>query len=264
MKKILSLIVLLFGIFLLNGAKTEANKQYKIYPVPKSIDYLDGETVINEKVNIIYSNEVKKETISKIREMFSGKQIVENETVSAEMTNVYLSIKDNNESVNKMIAEKKIVYPEKGYDHYILIIDKGNIYINSKKESDLFYGVLSLQEILNQSKNNIRNLQINDYADVQYRGFIEGYYGIPWSHENRKSLMEFAGQFKANTYIFAPKDNPYHSSNWRNKYPEEELKKIKELVETGKRTNNKFVWTIHPFMSSRKFNFNNYDNDYKN
>lgn len=39
-----------------------------------------------------------------------------------------------------------------------------------------------------------------------------------------------------NTYIYGPKDDPYHSSpNWRKPYPEKEAAQIKDLVEGSRR-----------------------------
>ena len=34
---------------------------------------------------------------------------------------------------------------------------------------------------------------MNDFADVKSRGFIEGYYGNPWSNEDRADLMTYGG-----------------------------------------------------------------------
>ena len=45
--------------------------------------------------------------------------------------------------------------------------------------------------------------------DVNIRGFIEGYYGLPWSNEDRMSLMRFGGDYKMTSYIFAPKDDDF-------------------------------------------------------
>lgn len=96
--------------------------------------------------------------------------------------------------------------------------------------------------------STIRNFVIKDYADTDIRGFIEGYYGIPWSNEDRMSLMKFGGDFKMTSYVFAPKDDPYHKNLWRELYPEEELAAIKEMVQVGNDSKCRFVWTAHPFM----------------
>mgnify|MGYP000240679164 CR=1 FL=1 len=51
------------------------------------------------------------------------------------------------------------------------------------------------------------------------------------------------------SYIFAPKDDPYHSAKWREPYPADKLEEIKEMTEVGNASKCRFVWTIHPFMN---------------
>lgn len=71
-------------------------------------------------------------------------------------------------------------------------------------------------------------LDINDYPDLPNRGVVEGFYGTPWSHQVRMSLIDFYGKFKMNTYLYGPKDDPFHSCpNWRLPYPEKEAQNIK-------------------------------------
>ena len=48
---------------------------------------------------------------------------------------------------------------------------------------------------------HIRNFTINDYADIVSRGFIEGYYGNPWSTQDRINLMNWSGYYKLNSYF---------------------------------------------------------------
>ena len=67
----------------------------------------------------------------------------------------------------------------------------------------------------------LRNVTVEDYAEIKNRGFIEGYYGKPWSNADRAELMRFGGDLKLNQYFFAPKDDPYHNKKWRELYPEE-------------------------------------------
>src|SRR5699024_10505650 len=117
-------------------------------------------------------------------------------------------------------------------DPYILDIDDGTIAILGKDADAAFYGVTTLMHILDQIEGKtIRNLRIDDYSSTTIRGFIEGYYGIPWTDQDRMSLMEFGGNFKMTSYVFAPKDDPYHNSEWRKPYPEERLNEIEEMVE---------------------------------
>src|SRR5699024_6709041 len=112
-----------------------------------------------------------------------------------------------------------------------------------------FYGLVSVEHILNQSKGNVvSNLLIEDYANTQIRGVIEGYYGITWGNDNRANLLEFGGQFKANAYVFASKDDPYHRERWSELYPEDEFKDHERIAQLGNETKIRYIWINAPFQ----------------
>lgn len=132
---------------------------------------------------------------------------------------------------------------------YILNIDEKKISIVGYDERGVFYGIQTLHQIMENSDSDksLPCLTVNDYPDLALRGVVEGFYGTPWSHQVRLSLIDFYGKFKMNTYIYGPKDDPYHSCpNWRLPYPKQEADNIKELVEACNRNHVDFVWAIHP------------------
>ena len=51
------------------------------------------------------------------------------------------------------------------------------------------------------------------------RGIVEGFFGPLWSMAHRKELFEFGAARGMNTYLYAPKDDPYHRKYWRRPYP---------------------------------------------
>ena len=53
---------------------------------------------------------------------------------------------------------------------------------------------------------------------IPLRGVIEGFYGEPWTFADRESLMPFCRENKLNAYIYAPKDDLYHRTKWRESY----------------------------------------------
>ena len=146
---------------------------------------------------------------------------------------------------------------------YSLNITKDGISIVGFDEKGAFYGIQTLRQILESpisAQQNLPYVEIKDYPDLPYRGVVEGFYGTPWSHQVRISLIDFYGKFKMNSYLYGPKDDPYHSApNWRLPYPESEAKNIKELVEACNRNRVNFVWAIHPGQDI-KWN----EEDYKN
>lgn len=146
------------------------------------------------------------------------------------------------------LASKNKIKPISGA--YSLTVNKKGISIIGYDSRGAFYGIQTLKQLLNSpiSKNgSLPYLEINDYPDLPLRGVVEGFYGTPWSQEVRLSLIDFYGKYKMNTYLYGPKDDPYHSSpNWRLPYPEKEANDIKELVKAANRNKVDFVWAVHP------------------
>ncbi len=133
-----------------------------------------------------------------------------------------------------------------GFDGYRLLVDGENdtAYVMGADEKGVFYGLQTL--IMLAEQGDIPSLYIEDYADLAIRGAIEGFYGYPWSYSDRNAIMEMCAKVKMNTYIYAPKDDPYHRSRWRELYPENEQKELRRLVKTAEKCNFDFIWTLHP------------------
>ena len=133
---------------------------------------------------------------------------------------------------------------------YQLTIDPKGIEIAVSDSRGLFYAAQTLQQLAQTDGQGNTTLPlgvIKDYPDIAYRGTVEGFYGDPWSHADRIEQLRFYGKMKMNTYIYGPKDDPYHSSpNWRKPYPEKEAAQIKDLVKEAAANKVDFVWAIHP------------------
>lgn len=128
---------------------------------------------------------------------------------------------------------------------YQLKAEKNKIQIEARDSVGLFYGLQTLAQMIHG--NQITTGEIQDFPTVRYRGVVEGFYGTPWSQADRLSQLKYYGQIKANTYIYGPKDDPYHSSpNWRKPYPPKEAENIKTLVKAANQNFVDFVWAIHP------------------
>ncbi|ADE19509.1 beta-N-acetylglucosaminidase domain-containing protein [Mycoplasma crocodyli] len=228
---------------------------YNITPNPHTVNYLDGSFLIQEKYELS-KDELDEPTQAKLDEVLAVKNLsIADLNTSKKLSINLVDFSKNSDLKTKVVNEYGSLFNQDvltKIDAYVLIIKEGKITVIGKNSDGLFYGLVSLKDILEQINGlSIRNLVIQDYADTAIRGFIEGYYGLPWTNEDRMSLMKFGGKIKMTSYVFAPKDDPYHSSKWFELYPEEELKKVKEMVEVGRMNKTKFVWTAHPFMSSQ-------------
>lgn len=131
---------------------------------------------------------------------------------------------------------------------YMLRVHHDGLTIRAYDELGLFYAQQSLRQLVEDSPaEQIAHCTIYDWPDIPRRGIVEGYYGIPWSHEARLAQIEFLARYKMNTYIWAAKDDPYHrGEHCLDPYPEQAAQQIRELCEAAKAKHVDFIWAIHP------------------
>lgn len=229
----------------------KADTGYEVYPNPHTMNYSDGDYEMTSQVNVVYEDGIDEDTKARLNEVLALKGM--NASVSSEKkagkTNILVGVKGSKQYVDSQFGTTSAGLFDK-LDSYALKSDKGTISILGKDTDAAFYGLTSLYHIFKQVEGKtIKNFSIEDYADVASRGFIEGYYGNPWSTEDRCKLMEWGGYYKLNSYFYAPKDDPKHNSKWRELYTEDEINtKIKPLAEAGNKSKCRFVFALHPYM----------------
>lgn len=263
-KKTLAVIVsmtMVLGIFSQLGTLQAALPEYEIYPTPHSINYENSDFILREKANVVYESGIDAYTKTRLHEVAnikniatsSSEELINTDNPEEKVTNILIGIYNSGEYVDNYVKENGIAISNGLFDKtdsYYLQVKDGNIIVLGKDTDAAFYGLTTLYHIFSQLESRtIRNLVIEDYADVVSRGFIEGYYGSPWSTEDRVELMKWSGYYKLNSYFYAPKDDPKHNAKWRELYTPEEIEtKIKPLAKAGNESKCRFVFALHPYM----------------
>jgi hyaluronoglucosaminidase len=80
----------------------------------------------------------------------------------------------------------------------------------------------------------------------QLRGVVEGYYGRPWSGAARRDVIRFMGDHGLDTFVYGPKNDPYHRDHWRDPYPADALADFRETATTAKKAKVRFVVAVSP------------------
>lgn len=81
---------------------------------------------------------------------------------------------------------------------------------------------------------------------IPLRGVVEGFYGTPWTVEDRADIIDFCRKNNLNAYIYAPKDDPYHRDKWRKPYPADKLAELMSLVAAAQASNVRFIFAVSP------------------
>ncbi len=83
-------------------------------------------------------------------------------------------------------------------------------------------------------------------ATMKNNGVIEGFYGTPWSHEERRAMIRYLARLGLGLYVYAPKDDPKHRDVWREPYSNAEMGAFLELRELGARLGVDVYYAIAP------------------
>ena len=200
-----------------------------IYPTPQNIAWGDKAFDNNVTYNITTVESADIDAINLFKNKF---------TTAVEGIEVIIG-----ERGDAAIAEYEALIPDKAEGYY-LAVTADKVVIAGNDGSGSYYGVQTFIQMASQPA--VMTATVTDYPSVPQRGLVEGYYGNPYSEENRMSLFELFGRQKMNIYIYGPKDDAYHKSKWREEYPEEQARKITEYVMAAKANKVDFVWAIHP------------------
>lgn len=162
---------------------------------------------------------------------------------------LYIEIKKENTRRLEYIEESRRISGEK----YIISAEKCSdgmkLTVTVSCKNGLFRAVNRIISMINDKSFFIGTVE--DYPLFAVRGYIEGFYGKPWSHENRKMMLELMSFYGMNTYYYAPKDDPYHRDKWQELYPQKELLQLSELSTLCAENFIDFHFCIAPGLSMK-------------
>lgn len=241
----------------LQGGYASSQDKYAIYPIPQSAVYPGGKFALGTNVQVVSESGIDEYTNAFLAEILEdyGRTKTESSTVGSGQK-ILLGIKGSGGAVDtwtdsNVEISKADLFQQT--DSYLLSAKDGTIVILGQDTDAVYYGLATLQMMFSSfAGSRFLNVQIEDYATMKTRGFIEGFYGA-WNYEGRESVMWSERDVKMNSYIYASKDDHYHKSD--DLYPttpdegqsEEDLEinKIRKLVEVGEKTKVRYGWSIH-------------------
>jgi hyaluronoglucosaminidase len=125
----------------------------------------------------------------------------------------------------------------------------GGVVVLAGRDGDgSYYAAQTFRQLVVRPRQ-IAAVKVVDHPLMRLRGVIEGFYGSPWTHAERLDQLAFYGQVKMNTYVYAPKDDPYHREKWREPYPADKLAELGELVGQADRHHVRFTFAVSPGVS---------------
>lgn len=263
LKKHLTLFVLLCSTLM----TAMADNVYTIYPVPQSQSAGAGTVSFTPQVTIVADSIIDQATIERAQEILkeNGLEPVVGAEASATGSNLWIGVDASTGPADRKATalnlNRSVLSTEGKYDRHILCLfaeaDAAQVVIVGESVNAAFYALASLEQMLERGTANMPTVTINDYADQQIRGLVEGYYGYPYSVAVKKSLMRFMMRMKMNTYMYGAKSDTYHSADWEKPYPTsltaQQVRNgllsqdmVRDITRESARTKVNFIWAIHP------------------
>jgi hyaluronoglucosaminidase len=158
---------------------------------------------------------------------------------------IVVSLRDDRGSHAPLSVEERAA-PELPPEAYRLDVADGRAVIEASDPRGFRHARTTLDELAAACDGEVPALRIEDAPVLRHRGIIEGFYGEPWTHEERLAALALAGRLKLNSYVYAPKDDPWHRERWREPYPAPDLARLAELARVGAENGVEVVVALHP------------------
>ena len=149
-------------------------------------------------------------------------------------------------------------------DAYHIDTRKNRIAIKASHARGALYALNTLNDLTknNGLKGQLPIMLIEDGPSIKKRGIIEGYYGPPWTFEERMEIMDFMLKKRLNVYIYGPKSDPWHREKWSDLYPGEWIKSFQALNEKARINHIDTYYTISPgYIKEGEYAFDYTDED---
>lgn len=124
-----------------------------------------------------------------------------------------------------------------------------DITVTFAERHGLFHALNTLARFFATGEIFIGSLE--DYPLFARRGFIEGFYGKPWTTGERADMLKLMAAHRMNAFYYGPKDDPYHRDKWDELYPEKEFEDLKQLIGLAASLFIDFHFCIAPGLSMR-------------
>lgn len=217
-----------------------------VVPTPQAIESNGAPVKLKRRITVVTGKDTDPAALELLRSTLAEHDVDVTEEpwwVKPRQMSIHLGSIDRKDVVERLGA--LAVDEAEGYG---LSVDPKSVTIGGVDAAGQYYGVRTLTQLITGEgkQAEVARVEVADHPSMPLRGTIEGFYGKPWSHEERLDQLDFYGTVKMNTYIYAPKDDPYHREKWDEPYPDDKVAELAELVERAADNHVRFTFALSP------------------
>ncbi|HMG40584.1 MAG TPA: beta-N-acetylglucosaminidase domain-containing protein [Acidimicrobiales bacterium] len=225
----------------------------QVVPTPREIRWLgDSDVAVPDTAAFVAGDGVDGPTGDLVVEALrsAGAGTVEREGEGDDADLVVRAGLVGDELIADALARAEIaVPPDLPAEGYVLAVDAADdaIVLGGQDAAGIYYGAQTLRQLVGDGR--VAGVGVVDSPTLPRRGVVEGFYGSPWTQDERLDQLDFYGRMKLNTYMYAPKADPFHRDRWRDPYPAAELDALGTLVAAAAEHHVHFTFAVSPGVS---------------
>ncbi|MET7789772.1 beta-N-acetylglucosaminidase domain-containing protein [Streptomyces sp900116325] len=149
------------------------------------------------------------------------------------------------DALRTLRAPERADLPSGGYRIAVgTVAGRSTVALDGVGDDGLFHAAQTLRQLVRNG--SVAGVTVRDWPGTAVRGMTEGFYGQPWTREERLAQIDFMGRTKQNRYLYAAGDDPYRQARWRDPYPAERRADFRALAERARARHVTLGWAVAP------------------
>ncbi|MFD7864971.1 beta-N-acetylglucosaminidase domain-containing protein [Streptomyces sp. NPDC059783] len=220
-----------------------------VWPRPQSITAAGSAVRLSDEVTLLAADGADPYAVTALRRVLGDAGV---RTVSTEPSGKGPVIRFGGtgaeEALRALHAPERADLPSGGYRIAVgRVAGRDTVAVDGVGEDGLFHAVQTLRQLITDGR--VAGVTVRDWPAGGVRGMTEGFYGQPWSQQDRLAQLDFMGRTKQNRYLYAAGDDPYRQDRWRDPYPADRRTDFRALAERAAAEHVTLGWAVAPGQS---------------
>ncbi|MFB6874569.1 beta-N-acetylglucosaminidase domain-containing protein [Streptomyces sp. NPDC056323] len=217
-----------------------------VWPRPQSIEAAGTSVPLSAEVTFVVDAHADPYAVDTLRRILrdAGVRTV-HEALPGSGPVIRLGGDGARDALRTLHAPERADLPSGGYRIAVgRVAGRDTVAVDGVGEDGLFHGVQTLRQLIRNG--SVAGVTVRDWPGTAVRGMTEGFYGQPWTREERLAQIGFMGRTKQNRYLYAAGDDPYRQARWRDPYPADRRADFRALAERARAEHVTLGWAVAP------------------
>jgi hyaluronoglucosaminidase len=228
----------------------QAQLKPAVWPKPQSITYQGAFARVTPQVTLVADPDADPYAIDLVKNTLKSagaQSIVTAQQPSPDGLTVYAGTTAAEQPLTALNAPPVGDLPSGGYR---LAVSDRTIALAGVGDDGLFHAAQTLRQLATTQPathdKGFAPATVKDWPTSLVRGTAESFYGVPWTQAQRLAQLDFLARTKQNRFLYAPGDDPYRQTQWREPYPAAQRADFRALAQRAKQDHVTLQWAVAP------------------